>query len=222
MTKTILGIETSGDICSVAIIQDDEIKCSYSLTRNNSHSEVLLKMIDECLLLNQIDKRELSAIAVSDGPGSYTGLRIGASTAKGLCMGLDIPLISVSTLLSMANEVKKYYTKEDILLCPMIDARRMEVYYSMYNTDLTLVHEPQPMILDQSSFGDTLRNKKVLFFGNGSPKFQNIIDQPNAFFIEDIHPRARYVCHLASKKFDLENFEDADLYEPAYLKSPIN
>ena len=161
---------------------------------------------------------ELDAIAVSKGPGSYTGLRIGVSTAKGLCYALDKPLIAVNTLLAMANEVNRQ-NHSQALLCPMIDARRMEVYTALYDGELNELEKTSAKILEENSFDETLNQKQVLFFGNGADKFMALkTGVANAVFIDNITPSAWSVGLLANQAFLRGDFEDVAYFEPFYLK----
>jgi len=217
----ILSIETATKVCSVALMNNDMVLGSQELYVERSHSEFLAVMIQDLLKYTGKDTKELSAVAVSEGPGSYTGLRIGVSTAKGLCFGLDIPLIAVNSLLSMAFEVKNYNIGE-FDLCPMLDARRMEVYCMITNHDLDIKQETKAKIIDESSFADELKSNNILFFGNGMSKCRRILSQnENANFIDDIHPRASNIGHLAYHKYQKQEFVNTETFEPFYLKDFI-
>ena len=212
----ILNIETSTKACSVALHKNGElIVCREDVTANFSHSEKLLKFISELFSDEKLSLSDLDAIAVSMGPGSYTGLRIGVSTAKGLCYGLDIPLISISTLkamsFGMALEIKAD------LYCPMIDARRMEVYSAFFDINNTEVRKIQADIIDENSYKKELE-KKVVFFGDGSEKLIEKIKDKNAIFVSDIHPSAKNMGLLSYQKFTKSLFEDLAYFEPFYLK----
>ena len=212
----ILNIETSTKACSVALHKNGElIVCREDVTANFSHSEKLLKFISELFSDEKLSLSDLDAIAVSMGPGSYTGLRIGVSTAKGLCYGLDIPLISISTLkamsFGMALEIKAD------LYCPMIDARRMEVYSAFFDINNTEVRKIQADIIDENSYKKELE-KKVVFFGDGSEKLIEKIKNKNAIFVSDIHPSAKNMGLLSYQKFTKSLFEDLAYFEPFYLK----
>ena len=163
---------------------------------------------------------QLDAVAISMGPGSYTGLRIGVSLAKGLCFGANLPLIAVPTLqalaLSVANELH-----EDALYCPMIDARRMEVYTAFYNRNNQTIVETQAEIIHEASFADLLSKQKIFFFGNGSTKVRNILISPNAYFLEGIETSARHMSLLAEQLFSQQKFVDVAYFEPFYLKDFI-
>ena len=212
----ILNIETSTKACSVALHKNGELIVSREdVTTNFSHSEKLLKFISKLFSDAKLSLSDLDAIAVSMGPGSYTGLRIGVSTAKGLCYGLDIPLISISTLkamsFGMALEIKAD------LYCPMIDARRMEVYSAFFDINNTEVRKIQADIIDENSYKKELE-KKVVFFGDGSEKIKEKIRHKNAMFISNIHPSAKNMGLLSYQKFTKSLFEDLAYFEPFYLK----
>ena len=216
MGAYILNIETSTKACSVALHNYGElIVYSEDVTANFSHSEKLLKFISELFSDANLSLSDLDAIAVSMGPGSYTGLRIGVSTAKGLCYGLDIPLISISTLkamsFGMALEIKAD------LYCPMIDARRMEVYSAFFDINNTEVRKIQADIINENSYKKELE-KKVVFFGDGSEKLIEKIKDKNAIFVSDIHPSAKNMGLLSYQKFTKSLFEDLAYFEPFYLK----
>ncbi|WP_323757244.1 tRNA (adenosine(37)-N6)-threonylcarbamoyltransferase complex dimerization subunit type 1 TsaB [Roseivirga sp.] len=214
----ILSIETSTTVCSVAITVDGNTLASQKLFLEKSHSTLLTVVIEQIIKQVGMEMSELDAIAVSKGPGSYTGLRIGVSTAKGLCYALDKPLIAVNTLLVMANEVNQQ-NHSQALLCPMIDARRMEVYTALYDGDLNELEKTSAKILEENSFNETLNENQVLFFGNGAEKFMALkADVPNAIFIENITPSAWSVGLLAHQAFLKNEFEDVAYFEPFYLK----
>ncbi|MDG2139021.1 MAG: tRNA (adenosine(37)-N6)-threonylcarbamoyltransferase complex dimerization subunit type 1 TsaB [Flavobacteriales bacterium] len=216
MSIYILNIETSTKACSVAIHNDGKLlNCKESVTEEFSHSEKLLLFISDVMNESRISFSQLNAVAVSMGPGSYTGLRIGVSTAKGLCYALDIPLISVSTLQAMAYGMLSV-SKAD-LFCPMIDARRMEVYSAFFDSDNIMVREVQADIVDGSSYDVELR-KKVIFFGDGSDKLKDVIKHKNAIFQSDFYPSAEFIGVLSYNKFVESNFEDVAYFEPYYLK----
>jgi len=222
----ILCIETATPVCSVALSKDGETISLKETARKNSHSEVVTLFIDDLLRENKIQYTDLNAVAASKGPGSYTGLRIGVSTAKGLCYALDIPLIAINTLRSMAYGMAKIYlkerkTSENILFCPMIDARRMEVYSAIYNKDNNEVRETKAEIIDKNSFSEYLEQNQMIFFGDGATKCKSIITHPNAVFYNDIHTSATNMLSLAEEKFQKQQFEDVAYFEPFYLKDFI-
>ena len=211
----ILCIETSTTNCSVAISRDDELLSLVEEdSKKYSHAEQLHVFINDALQKAGINKNQLDAIAISKGPGSYTGLRIGVSSAKGLCYALDIPLISISTLKSLAAQVN-----DADLIIPMIDARRMEVYTQTFHADLNALTEIEAKILDESSFNKILDNsKKVCFIGNGVEKFKAICTQTeNAEFVSS-NPSAKQMYKLAIEKMKKGLHEDVAYFEPFYLK----
>jgi tRNA threonylcarbamoyladenosine biosynthesis protein TsaB len=217
----ILSIETATKVCSVAIHRDGELLGSMELHVDRSHSEYLAVMIKDLVGYVGVEKKELSAVAVSKGPGSYTGLRIGVSTAKGLCFGLDIPLISVNSLMAMAYEANKQNPNE-FDLCPMLDARRMEVYCLLTDHTLKIKQETHSRILEAASFEKEIKENSILFFGNGMPKSRDVLNKhEKAFFVEDIYPKASNIGFLAYDKFKNKDFENTVTFEPFYLKDFI-
>jgi|TARA_B110000263_G_C15174638_1_gene448613 tRNA threonylcarbamoyladenosine biosynthesis protein TsaB len=219
MNEYILNIETSTKACSVALFSGKElVSHKEHVEEKFSHSEKLSLYMLEVLDLAKITFTDLSAIAISMGPGSYTGLRIGVSTAKGLCYALDIPLISISTLQAMAYGIS--LTKKSDVFCPMIDARRMEVYSAFYNAKNKLIRKIQADIIDEKSYQKELTDK-VLFFGDGSEKLHETIIHDNASFVSNFHPSAKFLGPLAFNKFQETDFEDTAYFEPYYLKDFI-
>lgn len=211
----ILSIETATTNCSVSLSKDGETLLLKEDNSNNySHAERLHVFIDETLREANIERSELEAIAVSKGPGSYTGLRIGVSAAKGLCYALDIPLISVSTLEALAYQVNV----DNGVIVPMLDARRMEVYSSIYSSNLKQVRDIEAQILDESSFTQELSKGKVYFIGNGVEKTKALLKHENAFFIEGKLPSANQMSALAYLKYKKSDTEDVAYFEPYYLK----
>lgn len=211
----VLNIETATTNCSVSLSKDGEtlvLKEDNSL--GYSHAETLHLFIDEVFKTSKIKPSDIDAIAVSKGPGSYTGLRIGVSSAKGLCLALDKPLISISTLESLAHQVNA----KDGLIIPMLDARRMEVYSAIYNNDLELQREIEAEILTEESYAELLTSSKVYFIGNGVVKTKSLINHPNAIFIEDKLPSANEMSFLAEYKYKKSDTEDVAYFEPYYLK----
>jgi len=218
MTR-ILCIETSSEFCSVSLVEDNRMIGSRKITIEKSHSEHILLLIDTLLKEKKILINQLTAVAVSKGPGSYTGLRIGVSTAKGLCYSLDIPLLSLNSLDLMAIQVKKkHLVNKKVLLCPMLDARRMEVYTKVMDYGLKNIQKTCCKVLDNNSFASLLDNNKVYFFGNGSQKFKKILKSKNALFIDNIFPNASSFTDLVYKKYLNKDFEDLINFEPSYLK----
>ena len=212
----LLAIETATRNCSVGLFQDQEIlQIKEYVSDKYSHSEQLTLFIQEVLKNANITFKELDGIALSKGPGSYTGLRIGTSTAKGLCYSLNIPLVSISTLRAMAFGISDKESYK--LYCPMIDARRMEVFAAIYDYDNQVVREIQANIVDKQTFSAFLQDK-MLFFGDGASKCKNIINNDNAHFLDDIFPSAKDMCLLVYQKFINKDFEDIAYFEPYYLK----
>ena len=200
MTTT-LSLETSTDVCSLALHQDSRLVAEFSLHIQQAHSRSLAALADLAFDHAKVDKQNLDAVAVSKGPGSYTGLRIGTSLAKGLCFGLDIPLIAVNTLESMAFTVNRF-NDHNAILCPMIDARRMEVYCLLVNSNLEIIEETRAKIIDNDSFSSILKQDKVWFFGNGAEKCETLLGhQNNAFFIRYFHITSQSIGMIAFKIF---------------------
>lgn len=217
---TILNIETSTQVCSVALTSEGQILEHHENYDGQTHATLLSAYVKDALDYVHTRELKLDAIAVSLGPGSYTGLRIGLSEAKGLAFGFDIPLIGVNTLqlLVVSAMFNNFFDEDDLIYVPMIDARRMEVYTAAYNAALEAVVEPQAMILDENSFASVLANHKVVFMGNGSTKARDVIKHPNAMFIDGIKPVALEMTALAEKAFREKNFIDVAYSTPLYLK----
>jgi tRNA threonylcarbamoyladenosine biosynthesis protein TsaB len=213
----ILSLETSTTVCSVAIHRGQNLLASAEVHIEQSHASKLAVLIDEVKKLTGIELGELGAIAISSGPGSYTGLRIGTSTAKGLCYALNIPLISINTLEILAYQMSSLNFNSS-LLCPMIDARRMEVYCLLMDNALNLIQPTEAKIIDEHSFLDQLETRSIIFFGNGSMKCKGVIAHHNAHFINNIYPSAAQVGMMAHKKFLDREIEDVSSAEPFYLK----
>ncbi|CAM4054723.1 tRNA (adenosine(37)-N6)-threonylcarbamoyltransferase complex dimerization subunit type 1 TsaB [Gillisia limnaea] len=210
----ILCIETASTNCSVALAKNGKLLALKEDYNNGfSHAERLHIFIRDILAENDMQLSTLDAIAVSKGPGSYTGLRIGVSAAKGLCFSLGIPLISVSTLTALA-----YQVKEKALVITMLDARRMEVYSAVFDKERKQVQDTSAKILDETSYLDNLENGPVYFIGSGVTKFKEICRHPNANFIEGKLPSANQMVQLAISKYKISDFEDVAYFEPYYLK----
>jgi tRNA threonylcarbamoyladenosine biosynthesis protein TsaB len=215
----ILSIETSTSVCSAALHENGNLVATKELHTPQSAASQLGVQIEALFNTTKITRRSLEAVAVSSGPGSYTALRIGVAMAKGICYGLDIPLIALDSLLVLAAGVSK--TEKADLLCPMIDARRMEVYCCLFDRTLERIDETRAKIIDVSSFSDQLLKSSVLFFGDGAAKCQGIITHPNAFFLQNSFPLASNMGNLAFKRFKTGQHEDLMLFEPTYLKEFI-
>jgi tRNA threonylcarbamoyladenosine biosynthesis protein TsaB len=214
----ILSIDTSTPVCSVAIHHQGTLLGNFSLHLDKGHSSALHVLIDDLLKHCQLAPHQLGAIAVGKGPGSYTGLRIGSSTAKGLCFSLNIPLIAVNTLQAMALSVANSHIS-DSLLCPMIDARRMEVYCMILDSQATPLTPTWPEVVNEFSFDQYLSHEKVIFFGNGSAKCKSVVSKnPNATFLNGVVPDASQIGAIAWEKFQSREFEDIAYFEPFYLK----
>lgn len=215
----ILSIETATEVCSVAVSNENQIVFYKEETKGPSHAVLLGLFVNEAIEELRKANIRLDAVAVSCGPGSYTGLRIGVSEAKGLCYGLNIPLIAINTLKIMAQGVlRQGKTDKDALLCPMIDARRMEVYDTLYNSSLQELRPVSADIIDENSFSEVLTNKQVVFFGNGAEKCKTVLHHPNAHFLDDIYPKATDMIELAEESFNKKEFVDVAYFEPFYLK----
>ena len=213
----ILSADTSTKTCSVAIHQDGILVANLETYTLNSHAENLTLMFQEACKMAKIDLKEIDAFALAQGPGSYTGLRIGAASMKGLCFALDKPLIAISTLRIMAQGLLSVLMKGE-LVCTMIDARRMEVYCGVFDSEGETVLAEQPMILDSTSFLELIQDHKILFAGNGTEKCIGLINSPNARFLVDYHPLAKNMGALALDKFKAKQFADVAYFEPEYLK----
>lgn len=215
----ILNIETATNICSVALSQNGNIIYQREETKGPSHASVLGVFVNDAITEIRKSNIQLDAVAVSCGPGSYTGLRIGVSEAKGICFGMDIPLIAIETLTIMAaGVVKSNLVENDCLLCPMIDARRMEVYDAVFDNGLNKIKEVSADIIDDSSFANILKQNKVVFFGNGAEKCKETLKNTNAIFLDNIHPHATNMVDLAELAYQENNFVDVAYFEPFYLK----
>ena len=215
----ILNIETSTNVCSVAVVDEGHVIWNEEDHSGPNHAVTLGVFVDQALSFIGNDGLQLEAVAVSSGPGSYTGLRIGVSMAKGLCYGREAKLIAVPTLeamcvpLLLGDDIE-----EDALLCPMLDARRMEVYAAVYDRALREVKAVGAVVIDENSFADVLNEKIVYFFGPGAAKCKEVITHPNARFIDGIEPLAKDMAPLATKRFYKQQFEDVAYFVPFYLK----
>ena len=216
----LLNIETSTSVCSVALSMDGEVLFEKASFDGPSHAALLGVFVEEALsVLKMKGRKAPDAIAVSSGPGSYTGLRIGVSVAKGLCFGFGIPLIGIHTLdILAATAIEKNKPAGDCLYCAMLDARRMEVYAAIYDAFLTPVRPVSADIVEAGTYASFLEKGKVCFFGNGATKCKPVITSPNALFIEDVHPLAVNMIPLAEQAFAAGKFEDTAYFEPFYLK----
>lgn len=221
----ILNIETATQVCSVSLSVDGETTEIKESHTKNSHAEQLTIFAQQIISDGGYQFKDLDAIAVSKGPGSYTGLRIGVSTAKGLCYSLDKPLISVSTLEAMAVGMISRIDKKNLantLFCPMIDAKRMEVYCALFTNDTSMVREIKAEIIDENSFSKELKNNTIVFGGDGAPKCKEVLSHSNkTVFLDDFFPSSRFMSQIAEQKFIDGNFENVAYFEPFYLKDFI-
>ena len=214
----LLCIETSGKNCSVALFEGLQLVCIREVhTEQFSHSENLHVFIEQVLKESNLQPKAIKAIAISAGPGSYTGLRIGVATAKGLCYGWDIPLIALPTLRILAEQVTYEFTDIEYII-PMIDARRMEVFTAVYSHDFSPILGERAEILTESTFDTYLNKGKTIFLGDGITKFQAICKHKNAYFWENKFPSAKQMGRLALEKYQAQAFEDIAYFEPFYLK----
>ena len=221
----ILNIETSTAVCSVSLGKDGELLAYKENKEGMNHATHLTVFIDTILKENNLTPNDLDAIAVSMGPGSYTGLRIGVSTAKGICYGSSLPLIAVSTLQTMTAPLlndksitSQLVDLEGSIFCPMIDARRMEVYTAFYSYKNEELRKVSAEIIDETSFVSDLAKNEIVFFGDGSLKCQSSLQSQNAIFVNDITPTAIGMIGLSEAKYKAEAFEDVAYFEPFYLK----
>lgn len=225
----ILNIETATTACSASLGVDGRSLALKEINSGYTHAENLTVFIDDVLKEANLSIKDLDAVCVSKGPGSYTGLRIGVSTAKGLCFAADKPLLAVNTLQALAFQIAdKLRNKElsikvsdlnSILLCPMIDARRMEVYTAVYNMGNETIKEVSAIVMDEHSLKEFTKKNTVLFFGDGAAKCADLFkEEPNAIFLEDVFPSAKYLAPLAEKAFNENQIENTAYFEPFYLK----
>lgn len=221
----ILCLETSTSVCSVAL---NESCCTLALReseKQNAHSEKITTFIKEVMDIAGIDYPQLDAVAVSKGPGSYTGLRIGVSTAKGICYAADLPLMAVDTLEAMAYGMKEKLGSQIAdgdLLIPMIDARRMEVYAAVFDTQLNRIQDTAALVIDEHSFEDLRKDHRLWLFGDGAPKLKQVFaDQPDVCIVEGFKPSAAFMRPLAERALLNKDFVDVAYFEPFYLKDFI-
>jgi tRNA threonylcarbamoyladenosine biosynthesis protein TsaB len=222
--EKILHIDTATDVCSVALSVGEEIISIHETAIGKSHAGILTVYIDTILKENNMLATSLDAVAVSMGPGSYTGLRIGVSVAKGLCYGLNLPLIGVPTMEAMYLGMKKglkmtlNYNELPDIFVPMIDARRMEIYMAVFDKNGIQIEKTQAYIVDAGSFEFYLKNKKVCFFGNGAPKIKDVVVHQNALHSMDFIYSSGNMVEIAVGKYRDKIFEDVAYFEPYYLK----
>jgi len=215
----ILNLETATTNCSVSLgSKGENLQLKEENTPNYSHAEQLHVFIGEILEKAALNFTDLDAIAVSKGPGSYTGLRIGVSAAKGLCYALDIPLISIDTLESLAHQAESEASE---FIIPVLDARRMEVYSAVFNSDLTRIRETRAEVITETSFVEYAEKGRATILGPGAEKCREVLDQHNFRFVEGITPSAKDMCSLSYAKYQKSDFEDVAYFEPFYLKDFI-
>jgi tRNA threonylcarbamoyladenosine biosynthesis protein TsaB len=220
----ILNIETATALCSVALSVDGNVIALRETLEEKSHASMLTVFVEELLKEKNLSISDLDAVAVGKGPGSYTGLRIGVSAAKGLCYGANIGLIAVNTLTVLFQSALlslKDNFKKDALFCPMIDARRMEVFTCLYNSAAIEMEPVSAKIIDGDSFRIWLDQNEIYFFGSGMEKCRTVLNHQNAHFIDDIYPHAKALARLAEIKHAKKEFEDIAYFEPFYLKDFI-
>jgi len=218
----LLSLETSTHSFSCALHQDEKLIAVKESLENQTTASLLTVIIDQLFKDAGLQKDQLSGVIVAAGPGSYTGLRIGVATAKGICFALSVPLISVNTLSLMAQQFvmqfSREYDLENVFLCPMLDARRMEVYCLLTDKAGQIFEPTQAKVIDEWSFCELLDQKEIYFFGEGSDKCNKSIDHVNAKFVSEIKPSASSLGVIGFQKFKNNEFENADLFEPFYLK----
>jgi tRNA threonylcarbamoyladenosine biosynthesis protein TsaB len=222
----IICLETSTAVCSVALCSNNGVIALKESAGGRSHASQLTPFIEEILKDAGIGVSDLDAVAVSKGPGSYTGLRIGVSTAKGIAYGASIPLLGIETTYSMFcgigdNIKSKYGMGVDSLYVPMLDARRMEIYYAVFSADGIRLKEISAEVIDEDSFADIPEKVRILFFGDGAEKCRQVLKRPNIAFAEEFRISSKYMCVPAMKAFNDHHFEDVAYFEPFYLKDFI-
>lgn len=217
----ILSLETTASTCSVALHKNGSLVKAFEVVEPQQHASQLTILIDRLFQETSLSPNSIAAVSVSSGPGSYTGVRIGTSTAKGICFALKTPLISIPTLDLLCHQAVTKMEKVEGLLCPMIDAKRMEVYYQVVDGSLKQIHIPAAAIIDETSFRELLDTDKMFFFGDGSSKCKSIVNHLNAVFIDGINPSAEKMGELSFDKFSRGRFEDLVNFVPFYLKDFI-
>ncbi len=216
----ILNIETATQVCSIGLSEGNKLLAVRESHEKNIHAASVTVFTEEVLREAGRKMQDIEAVAVSMGPGSYTGLRIGVSAAKGMCYALAIPLIAVPTLQAMALRARSAM-EGDALLCPMIDARRMEVYTAIFDQNVREVRPTEALIIDDQSFDRELEKNTICYFGDGAEKCRDILDPLGMIYLPDIYPSAREIALLAAEKFTESRFEDVAYFEPYYLKDFI-
>jgi tRNA threonylcarbamoyladenosine biosynthesis protein TsaB len=225
----ILNIETATALCSVSLSDDGRLLSVKETLEERAHARLLTVFITEMLREQGLKIADIDAVAIGKGPGSYTGLRIGVSTAKGIIFGVHKPMLAIGTLNILARQVmlkadltvSNLFKNPETRICPMIDARRMEVYYSLFNGHGDQVEKVAAKVIDSSSFRFLLENHPVIFTGSGMNKCKTLLDHPNAVFLDHIHPSAEALAHLSSQAYRNHEFVDPAYFEPFYLKDFI-
>lgn len=216
----ILLLETATRVAGVAVYQGDQVLGHVEIHQDKSHARVIAPLIEQLLTNLQLTPPDISAVAVSQGPGSYTGLRVGVSTAKGLCTALNLPLIAISSLQLIAARAQSIAQELDAWICPMVDARRMEVYTTIYDTDLVARAEISPMVLESLPFADILHQRPVIFLGDGAAKARQLLStSERAIVWEQGLSSAAFGGALAFQAYQQKQFEDLITFEPFYLKN---
>ncbi|MGC8824861.1 MAG: tRNA (adenosine(37)-N6)-threonylcarbamoyltransferase complex dimerization subunit type 1 TsaB [Bacteroidales bacterium] len=224
MKSRILAIETSEEYCSVALFNGKNLIEQQIDNELRNHSQMLTVLINSILSKNDFSVSLIDAVAISQGPGSYTGLRIGTSVAKGLCYAIGKPLIAVNTLevlcyAALADVSVKKQLSDTCLLCPMIDARRMEVYMQLFDSSVRPFSEIEAKIIASETFNELLKDRKMIFFGSGADKVEFMCKSPNAIFLKNIRPLARFMIEPAYVAYENQRFVDVAYFEPYYLKN---
>ena len=217
----LLLIDTATEICSVSLALGEKIVACKENMNGYAHAKELIPFVDEVMQEAKIEKQQITGVVLSIGPGSYTGLRIGASTAKGLCYALDVPLVAISTLQNIMMGARKEFSNQELLFCPMIDARRQEVYTALFKYDGTPLEEVHAQIVEETTFETLLQKSQVVFCGNGMPKCREMLSHyPNALF-SDIKLSSTHMLEKALLRFEQKQFEDIAYFEPFYLKEYV-
>jgi len=214
----ILSIETSTNICSAALARDGKVLGLEESFEDKSHASQLTLFIQKLLHQQNLNAPDLDAVSISQGPGSYTGLRIGVSVAKGICYAVHKPLIAVNTLKAIALMAKETVQNQKAFLCPMIDARRMDVYSALFSYQMEEKQETRAEIIDHLAYQELLETQPIVFFGNGAEKCKEVLIHPNALILDGIYPSAKYMAILAEEAFKADDFKDVAYFEPFYLK----
>lgn len=223
----LLCIETATQICSVSLSRNNEVIGILESEEKNAHSRILHVLIDRLLKENDVEVKDVDAIVVSKGPGSYTGLRIGVSTAKGLCYAANKPLIAINTLEAMAHGMKSRFSNEasrtnkPLLFIPMIDARRMEVFTSIFDSDINEVSPTIAQIISEESFSDYKNNNHLVLGGDGAEKCKSYLQHENIMYLDDFKASASFMITPALEAFEAGKFENVAYFEPFYLKDFI-